>query len=117
MSIKVGEKGQPFRIATGFDMSGSTALSIVFTAPTNGTSFTVTQATSPAVTAPAVALTNDPGFTPAQSVAASTYFEYTTSGTEFDIAGTWTACAVYTDASLILNANKVTFTIGAACSI
>ena len=117
MTIKVGEKGQPFRIATGFDMSSSTALSIVFTAPTNGTSFTATQATSPAVTAPAVALTNDPGFTPPQSVAASTYFEYTTDGTEFDIDGTWTACAVYTDATLVLNANKVTFTIGAACSV
>lgn len=116
MTIKVGEKGQPFRIATGFDMSGSTALSIAFTAPTGGTTFTVTQATTPAVTAPAVALTNDPGFTPAQSVAASTYFEYVTSGTEFDIDGTWTACAIYTDATKILNADKVSFSIGAACS-
>ena len=114
MSIKVGEKGQPFRIATGFDMSGSTALSIVFTAPTNGADFTRTNATSPAVTAPAVALTSDPEL---GNVAASTYFEYTTDGTEFDIDGAWTACAVYTDASLVLNANKVTFTIGAACSV
>ena len=114
MTIKVGEKGQPFRIATGFDMSGSTALSIVFTAPTNGTDFTRTNATSPAVTAPAVALTSDPQL---GNVAASTYFEYTTDGTEFDIDGAWTACAVYTDASLVLNANKVTFTIGAACSV
>jgi hypothetical protein len=117
MTIKVGERGQPFRIATGFDMSGFTALSIVFTAPSNGASFTATNLTTPAVTAPAVALTNDPGFTPPQSVAASTYFEYTTDGTEFDIAGTWTACAVYTDAARILNANKVTFTIGSACSV
>lgn len=116
MTIKVGEKGQPFRIATGFDMSGSTALSIVFTAPTNGTSFTRTNVTSPAVTAPAINLVNDPGFTPAQSVAASTYFEYITDGTEFDVLGLWTACAVYTDASVVLNANKVTFTIGGSCS-
>jgi hypothetical protein len=110
MTIKVGEKGQPFRISTGFDMSGSTALSIAFTAPADGTSFTVT---NPDVTAPAVALTNDPEL---GSVAASTYFEYTTTGTEFDVAGTWSACATYTDATLILNANKVTFSIGAACS-
>ena len=115
-SIKVTEKGQPFRIAADFDMSGSTGLEIEFTAPPGGTSFTVTQATTPAVTAPAVALTNDPGFNPVRSVAASEYFEYTTDGTEFDVAGEWTACGKYTDASLILKANLVTFTIGAACS-
>lgn len=45
--IKVGEKGQPVKIATDFDMSGSTGLQIVFTAPTGGTSFTATQATTP----------------------------------------------------------------------
>lgn len=110
MTIKVGEKGQPFRIATAFDMSGSSALSIAFTAPTGGTDFTVTD---PDVTAPAVALTDDPEL---GNVPASMYFEYTTTGTEFDIAGDWSACAVYTDASLILNADKVDFTIGAACS-
>lgn len=116
MTIKVGEKGQPFRIATGFDMSGFTSLTIEFTAPTNGTDFIVTDLTTPAVTAPAVPLTNDPGFTPPQSVAASTYFEYITDGTEFDKDGEWTACAFYEDASLKLNADSVTFTIGARCS-
>ena len=60
MTIKVGEKGQPFRISTSFDMSGSTGLSIAFTAPATGTDFTVTEASGSAVTAPAVALTNDP---------------------------------------------------------
>jgi hypothetical protein len=113
MTIKIGEKGQPFRISTGFDMSGSTALSIAFTAPEGGTGFTATQATTPAVSAPAVALTNDPEL---GTIAASTYFEYTTDGTEFDVDGTWTACAIYTDAARILNANKVTFVIGKACS-
>jgi len=115
-SIKVTEKGQPFRIAADFDMSGSTGLQIEFTAPAGGTDFTVTQATTPAVTAPAVALTNDAGFNPVRSVSASEYFEYTTDGTEFDVAGTWTACGQYTDASLILKAALVTFTIGAECS-
>lgn len=116
MTIKVGEKGQPFRIATEFDLSGFTGLAIEFTAPTGGTSFIATDLTTPAVSAPAVALTNDPGFTPPQSVGASTYFEYPTDGTEFDIAGTWTACAIYTDAARVLNADKVSFTIGARCS-
>lgn len=111
MSIKVTEKGQPFRISTGFDMSGSSALSIAFTGP--GTDFTATNLTTPAVTAPAVALTDDPEL---GNVDASTYFEYTTDGTEFDVAGVWSACGVYTDASLILNADKVIFTIGAECA-
>lgn len=111
MTIKVTEKGQPFRIATGFDMSSSTGLSIKFTKP-DATTFTVTQATTPAVTAPAVALTNDPEL---GTVAASTYFEYTTDGTEFDQAGTWKACGTYTTAALSLQANEVTFTITASC--
>ena len=113
MTIKLGEKGQPFRISTGFDMSGSTALNIAFTAPEGGTDFTATDLTTPAVSAPAVALTNDLEL---GTVAASTYFEYTTDGTEFDASGTWTACGIYTDASRILNANQVSFVIDPACS-
>lgn len=113
MTIKVGEKGQPFRISTTFDMSGSTGLDIAFTAPATGTDFTATEVSSPAVTAPAVALTNDPEL---GNVSASTYFEYTTDGTEFDVAGEWEACGVYEDGSLILKADKVTFTIGESCA-
>lgn len=115
MTIKVGEKGQPFRIATDFDMSGFTALSIKFTKPDGVTTFTVTNLSASPVSAPAIALTNDPGFTPPRSVAASKYFQYTTTGTEFDVAGEWTACGTYTDASRILIANEVTFTIGEGC--
>ena len=114
--IKVGEKGQPVKIATGFDMSASTALQIIFTAPEGGTSFTATQATTPAVSAPAIALTNDPAFTPAASVPASEYFLYTTDGTEFDIAGDWTACGRYTDATLELEADLVIITINPSCA-
>jgi len=113
VSIKVTEKGQPFRISTGFDMSGSSALSIKFTAPSAGTDFTKTNSTTPAVSAPAVALTNDPEL---GTVPASEYFEYTTDGTEFDVDGDWKACGVYTDASLILEADEVTFAIGASCA-
>ena len=112
MTIKVTEKGQPFRIATGYDMSSSTGLSIKFTAP-DLTTFTVNQGTTPAVTAPAVALTSDPEL---GTVAASTYFEYTTDGTEFDQAGEWTACGVFSTAALTLEANSVTFTIGESCT-
>ena len=115
-SIKVGEKGQPVKIATDFDMSSSTALQIIFTAPEGGTTFTATQATTPAVTAPATPLTNDPAFTPTRSVAASEYFLYTTDGTEFDIDGEWIACGRYVDASLELEADPVTITITASCA-
>ena len=116
MTIKVGEKGQPFFIAAGFDLSGFTGLTIEFTAPTGGTDFIATDLTTPAVTAPAVQLNNDPAFDPPQTVAASTYFQYITDGTEFDIDGEWKACAFYTDASLVLNADSVTFEVGARCS-
>jgi hypothetical protein len=115
MTIKAGEKGQPFRIAADFDMSGSTGLSIKFTKPDGTTTFTVTEASGSPVTAPAVALTNDPGFNPVRSVAASEYFEYTSTGLEFDVDGEWTACGLYEDASLTLEANTVTFTIGETC--
>ena len=105
MTIKVLEKGQPFRIDASFDMSGSSGLQILFTAPDN-TTFTVDEASGSAVTAPAVALTNDPEL---GTVPASEYFEYTTTGSEFTVAGTWTALGEYTDASLTLYADLVTF--------
>lgn len=94
-------------------MSGSTVLSVKFTAPAAGTNFTKTNSTTPAVSAPAVGLTNDAEL---GTVAASTYFEYTTDGTEFDVEGTWKACGTYTDAALILEADEVTFTVGASCA-
>ena len=115
-SIKVTEIGQPFRIATDFDMSGYTGLEIVFTAPPGGTDFTVTNLTTPAVTAPAVELVNNASFNPPRSVAASEYLEYITDGTEFDVAGTWYACGEYSDATRTLKAGRVQFTIGAECS-
>lgn len=91
MTIRKGQIGVPFRIATGFDMSGSTALSIIFTKP-DGTTLTKT---NPDVTAPAVALVNDPDL---GNVAASTYFEYTNAIDDYDQVGDdWEACAIYVD--------------------
>lgn len=113
MTIKVNEKGQPARVATNFDMSASTGLTMKFIPPSSGgTEFTVTNLSASPVTAPAVALVNDPelGNRPA-----STYFEYITTGLEFDAAGDWTACCLYQDASLDLEANKTIFPIGESC--
>lgn len=113
MSIKVGEVGQPFRIDASFDMSGSTGLEILFTRP-DGTTFTLTKVTTPAVSAPAVALTNDPEL---GDVAASEYFEVTSVAATFDTAGSgWKACGKYTDGSLELFADEVEFEIFAQCS-
>jgi hypothetical protein len=115
MTIKKGEKGQPFYIAADFDLSGFTALSIKFEKP-DGTEFTVNDGSASPVTAPATPLVNDPAFSPTRSVAASEYFKYVTTGDEFDVAGdNWKACALYTDATRILEANEVTFTIGESC--
>ena len=115
MTIKKGESNQPFRISTTFDMSNNTALSLFFTAP-DGTQTTHTDASSPAVTAPAVALTNDPEL---GDVTASTYFELKTTTTTFTQAGTWAACGLYTDTATtpgtILETLTVTFTIGESC--
>jgi len=113
LSIKVGEKGQPARIATNFDMSGSTGLTIKFIPPsTGGTEFTVTEVSGSPVTAPAVPLTNDPEL---GNRAASTYFEYITTGLEFDAPGDWTACGLYQDATRDLEANQTIFPIDASC--
>jgi len=112
MSIKVAEIGQPFRIDASFDMSGSTGLEIKFTDP-SGTEFTYTQATTPAVTAPADALTNDPEL---GNVPASEYFEITTDVDMFETAGTWYACGRYLDGTKDLYADEVEFIIKEQCS-
>ncbi len=112
MTIKKGEIGQPFRIDASFVMSGSTGLEILFTKP-DGTTANLTQATTPAVTAPAVALVNDPEL---GNVPASEYFEVTSVAATFDQAGTWFACGKYIDGTSTLYADEVEFEIKAQCS-
>ena len=115
MTIKATESNQPFRLAPSFVLSSNTGLTLQFTSP-SGTVTTHTKASSPAVTAPAVALTNDPEL---GDVAASTYFELFTTTTTFTEAGTWTACGKYTDTATtpdtIIETLPVTFTIGESC--
>ena len=112
MTIKVNEKGQPARVATNFDMSASTGLTMKFIAPSGGTDFTVTDASPSPVSAPAVALVDDPEL---GNRAASTYFEYTTTGTEFDIAGDWAVCCQYQDAARVLESDPVIYPIDESC--
>lgn len=108
MAIKATEVGKIFRYATGFDMSGSTALSLKFT-HSEGTTFTVS---NPDVTAPASPVT-DPDL---GSLSASEYMQYTTTGSEFTLSGTWTVCGTYTDATpKTFYGDDAVFTVGDAC--
>ena len=114
MSIIVGQYGVPFRMSTnGLDMSAFTGFTINFTGP-DGSTLQKTEATTNAVSAPAVALTNDPDL---GTQAASTYLEFVTVVGDFTVAGDWTACAIVTDATRGLPTTAdVEFEVLAACT-
>lgn len=106
--INATEVGKLFRYAVPFDLSAFTALTLKFTHST-GVAFTVTD---PAVSAPAVPVT-DPILGP---LLASHYFQYTTTGTDFTVSGSWTVCGIYEDATpKKFDGTTVPFTVGDAC--
>ena len=116
MSMKVGEVGKLFSYGTFFDLSGSTALDLKFTAPDG----TITTVSNPRVTAPAIELTatiEAPDGTETQETyPASTYMQFSTLAGDFPDAGTWTVCGTYTDATpKIFFGDLATFTVEAAC--
>jgi hypothetical protein len=116
MTIKKGSIGVPFRLATGFDMSGSTALTMKFTKP-DGTILTKTSGGGE-VSAPAVPLINDPDL---GNVPASTYFEYTNTVDDYDQVGLstdpnpWKVCGIYEDGAQTLPVSPVPFTVSEGC--
>ncbi|NOY72174.1 MAG: hypothetical protein GXP14_07320 [Gammaproteobacteria bacterium] len=113
--IVATEVGRAFRLSTNdFDMSGNTGLTLNFTSPT-GIALQKTELTTNAVSAPAVALVNDPDL---GNQAASTYFEFLTVATDFTEAGTWTVCGIYTDGTpkVYHTVADYTFTVLEACS-
>lgn len=114
MSLVVGQSGVPFRLTTnGLDMSAFTAFTLNFTKP-DGTTLQKTELTTNAVSAPAVALSNDPDL---GDVAASTYFEFITVVTDFDQDGTWSVCGIATDATRVLPTNiDVDFEVLESCT-
>ena len=122
---RIGEKGRLFRLSTGgLDMSSSTTLRLKFTKPNGTDKMEKTNSSANAVTAPAVALTNDPAV---GTQSANTYFEFATladdadnsNAATFDVAGTWKVCGIFektTDSPpRILMGNDVTFTVLPAC--
>jgi hypothetical protein len=114
--IKVGSIGVVLRVATGFDMSGSTSLTLKITKP-DGTILTKTSGAGE-VSAPATPLVNDPDL---GSVAASTYFEYTNAVNDYTETGlstddnAWTVCGIYVDGSQTLPVSPVPFTVSEGC--
>jgi len=115
MSIRAGAVGVPFRYSTnGLDMSGSTGLTLNFIKPNGTDTLQKTQATTNAVTAPAVALVNDPDL---GNQTASTYMEFSTVAADFDVAGDWTVCGIYTSGTQTIPGSAVTFTVLPACPI
>jgi hypothetical protein len=117
MTMKVGNIGVPLRVATGFDMSGSTSLTMIITKP-DGSKLTKTSGAGE-VSAPAVALTDDPDV---GTVAASTYLEYTNAVDDYDVEGLstdtnpWEVCGIYVDGSQTLPVPRVPFTVLEGCS-
>lgn len=88
--MRVGEVGKIINLATGFNLSGASTLSIVLSKP-SGT--TVTK-TGVSVTAPAV---SDTTTTP--PLVANEYFQYTTEAGDIDESGNWGICGVYEDST------------------
>ncbi len=116
MTIKVGSIGIPLRVATGFDMSGFTSLTMNITKP-DGTVLTKTSGAGE-VTAPATPLVNDPDL---GNVAASTYFEYINTVNDYDVTGNaadtnpWKVCGIYIDGTQTLPVSPVAFTVLEGC--
>ena len=114
MPISTDESNKLFRVATNFDMSSSTDLQLDFTDP-NGVVSTLTSSTTPAVTAPAVAVT-DPDL---GALSASEYMQFATISTSFTVAGTWKVCPTYINTSTnpdsIYEGSVVTFEVVAGC--
>jgi hypothetical protein len=102
--MNVNEWGVFFRFSTGFDLTGFSALSLVFTKPDG----TVVTKTNPDVTAPNVDVTTTEGLFPA-----GTYAQYTFQPGDVDQAGVWCVYATYDDGSQHLIADVQHFTISA----
>jgi hypothetical protein len=92
VTIRVGESGKPLRYATYVDMEDFTELKLEFTAPTGGTSFTRTNASSPPVGLGPKVVDDDLGV-----INANEYMEYTFQASDFAVAGTWSVRGTYTD--------------------
>ena len=93
MSLRVGDIGKIVRVATGFNLSGNSELTMEFDKP-DGTT-TLTKLKADGVTAPSAEV-NDPTL---GILAADTYLEYPTASGDIDQDGQWVVHAEYDDAT------------------
>lgn len=100
--MNVGEWGIVFRFSTGYNMSGSTALSLALTKPSGA----VLTKTNPSVAVGAVPITTTLGL-----FAANQYVNYTFVNGDIDEAGVWSARLTYTDADRHLISDVAEFTV------
>ena len=115
MTIRATEVGKDFRYSTGLDLSSFTGLTLNFTKPNGTDTLQKTNASVNPVSAPAIALVNDPDL---GNVPASTYMQFTSIATDFDPAGEWTVCGIYADsvAVQIFHGADATFTVEDSCT-
>lgn len=99
--MNANEYGILFEFGTGFDMSGNTSLSLVFTRP----DATVLTVTNPAVTISAAA---------APPFLGNQYMKYTFASGDINQAGSYSVRAIYNDGlPSHLISNVGTFVVGA----
>jgi hypothetical protein len=93
MTVRVGEIGAEINVGTTLDLSANTELRLKFTSPDGSIEF---ERTNPDVTAPGV---DSPSLPNVGILPANTYMAYATDASDFAVAGDWTVCAVYADAT------------------
>lgn len=112
-TLYVGDTGKTFRLNTGFDMSGNTELSMVFTKP-NGAQITKTSANGVVIGGVQV-VDDDLG-----TLAANEYMEYPIESGLLDSPGEWQVYAIYTNTNAtpddVYHGVPATFTVNARTS-
>lgn len=100
--MNVGEYGIAFNLNVGFDISGNSSLSLVFTRP-SGSTFTAVK--------PDVSVGSTPITTTSGPFAANQYSVYLFKDGDLTEKGQYTARLTYTDATKHLVSDPVTFTV------
>lgn len=91
MALKATEIGKTVVYATSFDMSGNTTVELKLTAP-DGTESTILDARILTPATPLVVAVLG-------TLASSTYMTFLTESTDFPVAGDYTICGTYNDAT------------------
>lgn len=115
MTLKVGETGKTIRVASGFDMSSNTELTLTFYLPDDSATV-VTKTTADGVTLGAGVTDETLG-----ALNANEYVDYEVESGLLTVAGTWKVTLTYTNTSAtpddVFIGDCASFTVGTAvCS-